>query len=122
MGILFTIVSLSVARFGFTLFARLTYALIFWYRSPSSDGWWVDQWVGSRGFGWEVSFSSGAGGSDREYYFAVHERDKNKSFLAVKPIASQNLRGNRFHLQFIPSHLQLLFIEAHQKIGVLFER
>jgi hypothetical protein len=47
------------------------------------------KWVGSRGFGWEVSFSSGAGGSDREYYFAEHERDKNKSFLAVKPIVSQ---------------------------------
>jgi hypothetical protein len=45
-----------------------------------------------------------------------------KEIVSVKTDASQKLRVKFAGLQFIPSHLQLFFIEAHREIRVLFQR
>jgi hypothetical protein len=50
-------------------------------------------------------------GSDRE--LILHDT----RILAVAPIASRNFHGNRFHLESIPSYLQLLFAECPNHTG-----
>jgi hypothetical protein len=73
----------------------------------------VDQWVGRRGYGLDVSFPQAlASGRDYELSTMLQERDQQLEF-----------RGSRFHLECMPSHPQLLFTESRRKkIDVLFQR
>jgi hypothetical protein len=60
--------------------------------------------VGSRGFGWDVSFPQAlASGRDYDLSTMLQERDQLE------------FRGSRFHLECMSSHPQLLFTESHRK-------
>jgi hypothetical protein len=75
--------------------------------------------VGSRGFGWDVSFPQ-ALASGRDY--DCHAATMHATILQERD--QLEFRGSRFHLECMSSHPQLLLSPNHteKKIGVLFQR